>query len=57
MSTKEAVAHVLTRETLIEREQARVFQFETFRMLWHEEARRLSARAELYAVRGVRTAE
>ena len=57
VSTKEAVAHVLTKETLIEREQARIFQFETFRMLWHEEARRLSARAELYALRGVRTTE
>ena len=47
----------MTKETLIEREQARIFQFETFRMLWHEEARRLSARAELYALRGVRTTE
>lgn len=54
VSTKEAVPHILNKETLVEREQARIFQFETFRVLWHEENRRLGARAELCALQGFR---
>jgi len=54
VSTKEAVAHILNKETLIEREQARIFLYECFRCLWVEENRRLGARAELYSLQGMR---
>merc|ERR1712023_356290 len=54
VSTKEAVAHILNKETLIEREQARIFLYECCRCLWVEENRRLGARAELYSLQGMR---
>jgi Ca2+-binding EF-hand superfamily protein len=45
-SSEEAAVFVLGKDQIIERDQGAIFQFETFRVEWKEEARRLSESQE-----------
>lgn len=46
MSRKEIEEHLLSRGTIIERSERKVFTFETFRAPWEHEKRRKSANDE-----------